>query len=114
DDNVKMDAVEGKEIEASAAGDSDRGLADADGGKGWATIVEGWPTVDEERKKGRDVEDSSRADGGEEATTGGRGEDAAGSEGEGNGRGWRGLRLQFFGGGNGGSDCRGGWLRLGA
>ncbi|RWW50560.1 hypothetical protein BHE74_00043164 [Ensete ventricosum] len=59
-----------------ATGDNDRGLAGGDSGRGWATAAEGWPMVDEERKKGRDAEDNSRADGGEEATAGGHGEDS--------------------------------------
>ncbi|RWW87614.1 hypothetical protein BHE74_00003549 [Ensete ventricosum] len=64
-----------------AVGDNDKGLVGGDNGKGWATDVEGWPTVNEERKKGRDAEDNSRVDGGEEAAAGGRGEDAARSDG---------------------------------
>ncbi|RZS28785.1 hypothetical protein BHM03_00062432 [Ensete ventricosum] len=60
----------------SAIGDNDRGLADGDRGRGWATAVEGWSMVDEERKKGRDVEDSRRTDCGEEAAAGGRDEDS--------------------------------------
>ncbi|RWW57111.1 hypothetical protein BHE74_00036122 [Ensete ventricosum] len=63
------------------AGDNNKGLVDGDSGRGWAIAADSWPTIDEERKKGRDVEDNSRADGGEEATVGGRGEDAVGSEG---------------------------------
>ncbi|RZS08248.1 hypothetical protein BHM03_00039186 [Ensete ventricosum] len=71
-------AEEAKEEDSDsvgAIGDSDRGLAGGDNGRGWATAAEGWLMVDEERKKGRDVEDISRADGGEEATVGGSGED---------------------------------------
>ncbi|RZS28939.1 hypothetical protein BHM03_00062594, partial [Ensete ventricosum] len=42
-----------------ATGDNDKGLADGDKGKGWATTAEGWPMIDKERKKGRDAEDSN-------------------------------------------------------
>ncbi|RRT46278.1 hypothetical protein B296_00028478 [Ensete ventricosum] len=61
---------------SGVVGDNDRGLADGDRGRGWATAVEGWSTVDEERKKGRDVEDRRRTDCGKEAAAGGRDEDS--------------------------------------